>query len=190
MHVAQCVSRSRRAASRSSTGSVKAEESGTIAVPGESGVVRHCLHRRPSFLPSCAFVKPQRATSRPHNAQMGMLRLQLAGQGGVNARHVRSQNGWARTRISTLHELGTARRTEDRTWTTRIMPLVVLEARLYPLGSLISLTVLWGYPMGTSTRNIWIYGFGLSTSRHPWTTASDHHSGWSNLQEKVGREST
>ena len=68
------------------------------------------------------------------------------------------------------------------------MPLVVLEARLYPLGSLISLTVLWGYPMGTSTRNIWIYGFGLSTSRHPWTSASDHTTqGGQICRKKIGR---
>ena len=58
-------------------------------------------------------------------------------------------------------------------------------------------TVLGGYPRtyeqawsglwAPGPRNIWIYGFGLSTSRHPWTSASDHHSGWSDLQKKIGR---
>ena len=42
----------------------------------------------------------------------------------------------------------------------------------------------WSGLWAPSPRNIWIHGFGLSTSRHPWTSASDHHSGWSDLCRK------
>ena len=45
----------------------------------------------------------------------------------------------------------------------------------------------WSGLWAPSPRNIWICGFGLSTSRHPWTSANDHHSGWSDLQKKIGR---
>ena len=41
--------------------------------------------------------------------------------------------------------------------------------------------------MARISRNIGIYGSGLSTSTGPRTSAGDHHSGWSNLLEKVGR---
>jgi hypothetical protein len=41
--------------------------------------------------------------------------------------------------------------------------------------------------MARISRNIGIHGSGLSTSTDPRTSAGDHHSGWSNLQEKVGR---